>query len=153
MENRSAEILELLRSKNVGLERLTAETRTFLAVPLETLVAEAGAEKNPLTIYEDARAAIIRTLELLDAKIAELVAGVSSAEKSPAFLDSVRTEMLKNERLIVAAFNADDIVFRKIGEAQTQILKLIQENRKSRSILGKFKSAQVPTGEGMDKTL
>ena len=49
--------------------------------------------------------------------------------------------------------NADDIVFRKIAEAQGQITKLIQENRKSREILGKFKSAPASTGEEMDTTL
>lgn len=153
METRSDEILELLRSKNRCLDRLMAETRTFLAVPLEALVAEGNSKKGPLTVYEDARGAIIRTLELHDGKIAGLIANLASAERTPDFLDAIREEMFRNEKLIVSVFNADDVVFRKIGEAQSQILKLIQENRKSRDLLGKFKSAQTSTGEGMDTTL
>ena len=129
------------------------ETREFLAVPIEKLVTEGDAETGALATYESARRSIIRTLELQDGKISELIAALSPTEKSEPFLASVREEMLRNERLIVSVFNADDVVFRKIGDAQGQILKLIQENRKSRDLLGKFKSAQSQTGEGMDKTL
>ena len=153
MENRSQEILELLRSKNRCLDRLMGETREFLAVPLEKLVTEGDAKVGALATYENARKAIIRTLELHDGKIGELIAALAPAEKAPEFLGEVREEMLKNERLIISVFNADDVVFRKIGDAQSQIIKLIQENRKSRDLLGKFKSAQGQTGEGMDKTL
>lgn len=152
-ENKSEEILELLRSKNRCLDRLMGETRTFLAVPLETLVTEADAQQGSLSRYEDARASIIRTLELHDGKIADLIAKLVPTERTPAFLDATREEMNRNKKLIVTVFNADDVVFRKIAEAQSQVLKLIQENRKSRDLLVKFKSGQAPTGEGMDTTL
>lgn len=153
MQNRTEEIIELLRSKNRCLDRLMAETRAFLAIPLESLVAESESGRGPLATYEEARATIIRTLELHDGKIGALIAGLSPSEKTPAFLDDTREEMRRNERLILSVFNADDVVFRKIGDAQNQILKLIQENRKSRDILGKFKSSPIQTGEGMDTTL
>jgi hypothetical protein len=153
MEKRSDEILELLRSKNRCLDRLMAETRTFLAVPVEALVSEVGSKIGPLTTYEDARASIIRMIELLDQNIAGLIQGLLSVERTPEFIASTREEIQRNERLIISVFNADDIVFRKIGDAQGQITKLIQENRKSRDLLGKFKSASGQTGEGMDKTL
>lgn len=153
METRSAEILELLRSKHRCLERLNAETRAFLAVPLEALVAETEARPGPLAAYEAARTSILRTLELHDGRIGDLVAGIPDSERTPEFLAAVRDEMTKNERLILGVFNADDVVFRKIGDAKAQIQKLIQENRKSRALLGKFKSAPERTGEGMDTTL
>ena len=153
MEMKSQEILELLRSKNRCLDRLTAETRTFLAAPLESLVAESAPNVGPLAAYEDARATIIQTLQLHDRRIADLIAGLPLLERSEEFRAEVRTEMERNERLIIGVFNADDVVFRKITDAQGQILKLVQENRKSRDLLGKFKSAQTPTGEGMDTTL
>ena len=153
METRSAEIIELLRSKNRCLDRLMAETRAFLSSPLDTLVAETEGAVGPLAAYEEARASIVRTLELHDGRIMELIGGLPAPEKTPAFLAEVRDEMTKNERLIVAVFNADDVVFRKIGDAQAQIQKLIQENRKSRALLGKFKSSPERTGEGMDTTL
>jgi len=153
MEKRSEEILELLRSKNRCLDRLTIETRAFLAVSIDALVSEPSASLGPLAVYEEARATIIQTLQLHDRKIADLIAALPVAERSEGFLAEVRSEMQRNERLIIGVFNADDVVFRKIADAQGQILKLIQENRKSRDILGKFKSSQAPTGEGMDKTL
>ncbi len=153
MEKRSDEILELLRSKNRCLDRLMAETRAFLAATLEALVAEAGEKTGPLTTYEEARDSIIQTIALHDRKIAELINGLPAAERIPEFIAAAREEMRRNERLISSVFNADDVVFRKIGDAQGQILKLIQENRKSRDLLGKFKSASGQTGEGMDKTL
>jgi hypothetical protein len=153
MEKRSEEILELLQSKNRCLDRLMAETRAFLAIPIEALVAEGQEKTGPLTTYEEARTSIIRTLELHDRKISELIAELPKNEKTPVFVEAARAEMQKNERLILSVFNADDIVFRKIGDAQAQIIKLMQENRKSRDILGKFKSASGQTGEGMDTTL
>jgi hypothetical protein len=130
-----------------------SETRTFLATPLETLILDKEGASGPLSAYEEARSSIIRMLELHDKKISELVDAFPKTERTPEFVSSVREEMLKNEKLIVSVFNADDIVFKKIGEAQNQILKLIQENRKSRDLLGKFKSSPTPTGEEMDTTL
>jgi len=153
MENRSQEIIDLLRSKSRCLDRLMAETRAFLAVPIEKLIVDTEGKSGPLSAYEEARATIIRMLELHDGKIAELVDAFPKEDRTPEFIANVRDEMLKNERLIVSVFNADDVVFRKIAEAQSQILKLIQENRKSRDLLGKFKSTQAATGEGMDTTL
>lgn len=153
MENLPQEILDLLRSKSRCLDRLMAETRTFLAAPIESLVVDTEGKSGPLSIYEEARASIIGMLEAHDRTIGELVARLAASERTPNFIAAAREEMLRNERLIVGVFNADDVVFRKIGEAQNQILKLIQENRKSRDLLGKFKSAPASTGEGMDTTL
>lgn len=153
MNDHREEILELLRLKNRCLDRLMAETRAFLAVPPEKLVAEKIDEPGPLAAYEGARTTILRTLELHDRRISELIAALPAFDRTPEFLAVAREEMAQNERLIVAVFNADDIVFRKIADAQSQITKLIQENRKSREILSRFKSASGQTGEEMDKTL
>lgn len=153
MNDRREEILELLRLKNRCLDRLMAETRAFLSVAPETLVAEKPEDQGPLAAYEGARATILRTLELHDRRISDLIAELPATERTPEFLAVARDEMAQNERLIVAVFNADDIVFRKIADAQAQITKLIQENRKSREILNKFKSASGQTGEEVDRTL
>lgn len=153
MNDHREEILELLRMKNRCLDRLMAETRTFLAVDPAKLVAEGVEDHGPLTAYEGARTTILRTIELHDRRISELIAALPPAERTPEFIAGAREEMVQNERLIVAVFNADDIVFRKIADAQIQITKLIQENRKSREILNKFKSASGQTGEEMDQTL
>ncbi len=153
-EKRTEEVLGLLRSKNRSLERLMEATRVFLAQPIELLVVEPEPTRAPLGVYENERATIIKLLEFHDRKINSLIAEMSPKEKSPAFLEQVRAELAANERLIGAVFNADDNVFARIREAQTQITRLMQENRKSRELLSKFKSAQtVATGEGMDQTL
>jgi hypothetical protein len=153
MEKKSEEILDLLKSKNRCLDRLMAATKIFLAAPLEAIVSEESAERNPLDIYENARTTIIQALELHDNTIQKMIATLSKEDRTPELIDAVRNEVLKNERLIVSVFNADDVVFKKIGSAQNQISKLIQENRKSNEILSRFKSAQVQTGEEMDQTV
>lgn len=146
---KTEEILSLLSSKNRCLDRLMEATRIFLASPLENLVSN----DTPLTKYEDERLTVIRTLELHDKQINILISKLTREEKNFSFMESVRRELLQNERLIQSVFNADDMVFARIREAQSQITKLIQENRKSGELLSKFKSGSTPTGEGMDKTL
>lgn len=154
---KTQEILSLLQTKNRCLDRLMDATRVFLASPLETLVVNGTAVneeiRTPLTVYEDERLTIIRTLELHDKHVNTLIAELSPADKGPEFLEAIHAVLLENERLIQAIINADDMVFRRIREAQDQIIKLVQESRKSGEILSKFKSGSLPTGEGMDKTL
>jgi len=154
---KTTEILDLLQSKNRCLDRLMEATRSFLAAPIETLIIldEQASDKTrtPLMVYEEERLAIIRTLELHDKQVNTLIGHLTTEEKSFAFMESVRAELLENERLIQTVINADDMVFGRIREAQGQITKLLQENRKSGEILSKFKSGSKPTGEGMDKTL
>jgi hypothetical protein len=154
--SKNDEILSLLKSKNRCLERLMEATREFLRQPLDVLIArgdESEIPTTPLSVYEDERAAIIRTLEMHDRKINELISALDPAQKTEAFIADVKAELLGNERLILGVFNADEIVFQRIREAQSQITKLMVENGKSRAILSKFKSAGQPTGEEMDRTL
>lgn len=153
MENRSQEIVSLLKTKNRCLDRLMESTRTFLHAPLESLVLDQEENDTPLSIYETERATIIQTLELHDRRINHLIGEMTPAEKTPACMEEVKAELMQNEKLIIAVFNADDIVFARIREAQAQITRLITENRKSRAILSKFKSGQSATGDGMDTTL
>ncbi len=154
---KTEEILSLLQSKNRCLDRLMDATRTFLGAPLENLISNdtqsTETVRTPLTVYEDERLTIIKTLELHDKQINALISELTSGEKTFAFMESVRKELLQNERLIQSVFNADDMVFARIREAQGQIAKLLQENRKSGELLSKFKSGSSQTGEGMDKTL
>jgi hypothetical protein len=154
--SKNEEILSLLRSKNRCLDRLMEATREFLRQPTESLIArgdDSETATTPLSVYEDERGTIVRTLELHDRRINAVINELTPADKTEAFLSEVKAELLSNERLIAAVFNADDIVFARIQEAQTQITKLMTENRKSREILSKFKSAGQATGEEMDRTL
>lgn len=153
MENKSLEIVSLLQTKNRCLDRLMESTRSFLHAPLESLVIDRGGLDTPLSLYENERGAIIQTLELHDRRINLLIGEMSPLDKTPALMEAVRAELMQNEKLIISVFNADDIVFARIREAQSQITKLITENRKSKDILSKFKSGQLATGDGMDTTL
>ncbi len=150
---KTQEIIEILQSKNRCLERLLEATRSFLAAPVETLITENAHAPTPLTVYEEARSSLIRMLELQDREIADGISKLTLKEKTESFLAAVRSELQQHERLIVSVFNADEVVFAKIRQAQSQISRLVQENRKNRDVLARFKSAQGQTGEGMDKTL
>ncbi len=152
-ETRVEEILGLLKSKNRSLERLMEATRAFLAHPLENLIVEADSARAPLGVYENERGTIIKLMEFHDRKINSLIAELPAKAKTPGFMADVKSELDRNEVLIRQVFNADDTVFSRIREAQTQITRLLQENRKSRDYLSKFKSGTVATGEEMDQTL
>jgi hypothetical protein len=148
------EILLLLESKNRCLDRLQEATREFLRHPLEELVLpEEDGEKSALALYEDERTLIIHTLQLHDRRIADLVERLAPESRTEAFLARVRDAMKTHERGIAAVFNADDVVFARIREAQAQITRLVAEGRKSREILSRFKSASPITGEEVDRTL
>lgn len=152
-ETTPSEILSLLQTKNRCLDRLMDSTQAFLSAPLETLIMGDEGSETPLTLYENERTSVIQTLEMHDRRIHTLISNIGSTKKTPEFMESVKAELLQNERLITAVFNADDIVFSRIRDAQAQIAKLLQENRKSGDLLSKFKSGAGGTGEGMDKTL
>lgn len=153
--NSNIEILILLQSKNRCLERLLDATSLFLSCPLESLILTDGSADlaPPLAKYEAERNSVIKTLELHDRTINSLTAALTAEEKTPSFLNQVRNELLQNEKLITSVVNADEIVFKRIQDAQTQIAKLVNETRKTGDMLSKFKSASTTTGEGMDKTL
>lgn len=147
-------ILSLIRSKNRCLERLMDATQAFLAVPLRDIASAEESPAAPLRAYDGERAAALKALELFDRKLNERISELSAAEKTEAFLANVRGEMNRNETLLHSIFNADDVVFRKIADAQARIGKLMQENRKSREILTRFKSTWINEGgDEVDTTL
>lgn len=147
------EILSLIRSKNRCLERLMEATRELLTVPTESLT-EGPADRAPLDIYDRERASVIRALELYDRKLNEIIARLPADARTPAFLEEAKAEIHRNEQLIVSVFNADDIVFRKIADAQARLTGQLATNRRSRDTLAKFKSTWMQDGgDGVDTTL
>lgn len=147
------EILSLVRSKNRCLERLMEATHSFLQCPIEKITdGEEGS--SALDLYDRERVSVIRTLELYDRKLSDLIAALTAEQKTADFISSVKVEMIKNERLLTSVFNADDIVFRRISDARERVAQLMIENRKGRENLNKFKSTWVSEGgDGVDKTL
>lgn len=150
------EILSLLRSKNRCLERLQTSTHAFIASPIEQIAEKADqAKKNPLESYERERASALKALELYDRKVNQAISALPSDKLSAEFQIHAKAELAKNESLILAALQDDDTVFAKIEEARTRLAQLMNENRKSREILSKFKSAKGvnPAGEEVDQEL
>ncbi len=147
------EILSLVRSKNRCLERLMEVTQSFLQCPFEKMT-EGNEGCSALDIYDRERVSVIRTLELYDRKLNELIAILTPELKTQEFITAVKIEMQKNERLLTSVFNADDIVFRRISEARERVAQQLIENRKSKDTLNKFKSTWISeSGEGVDQTL
>lgn len=149
----SSEIIELLKIKNRCLDRLMNETRILLASPTQDLVREGADDIGPLKTYEHARASIIETLQMHDRRISALISELKAEDKTENFIQDANEAVKNNERLITAVFNADDVVFQKIAEAQSELLKQIQDGRKTKEKLSRFKSTGTSTGEEMDTTL
>jgi hypothetical protein len=138
------------------LERLSDSTREFIASPIDQIAENAEkTNKNPLEAYERERASALKALELYDRKVNDAIASLPSDRLSAEFQIEAKAELAKNETLILNALQNDDAVFAKIEEARTRLAQLISENRKSREILMKFRSAkgEEQAGEEVDQTL
>jgi hypothetical protein len=147
------EILSLLRSKTRCLERLMAATHDFLKVSPEALLSPSVNGQDALSIYEKERETIVKTVELHDRRISDLIASLGDAEKNPSLAQEASKEMSAIEKLITHVFNADDVVFERIRQAQEHVSRMASESRKNADILSRFKSAPNKTGDGMDTTL
>ena len=79
--SKNEEILYLLRSKNRCLDRLMEATRVFLREPIEALVGDVPTESNPLSAYENERNAIVRTLEMHDRRINDLIGELTAEDR------------------------------------------------------------------------
>ena len=152
MSDGQNEILSLLRSKNRCLERLSDSTQAFIASPIDQIAENAEkTNQNPLENYEQERESALKALELYDRKVNEAIASLPSDKLSAEFQIEAKAELVKNERLIIEALQNDDAVFAKIEEARTRLAQLMNENRKSRDILSKFKSAKGEEKAGEEK--
>jgi len=153
MNSKTDEILSHLRSKNRCLENLLDATQRFLSLPIEELAENAiDRTVDPLAVYERERTSSLKALDLYDRKINEMISALSSDSLPSSFQSAAKNELLTNEKLINAIFKADDVVFEKIQTAQSRLSKIMQETRKGKETLSKFKSISE-SGNSVDQKL
>ena len=147
------DIPSLLRSKSRCLKRMLDAGEKFLIIS-DALLTQAENKENPLAVYDAEREGIMNALSLYDRKLTEMIQALNSDQRVGTWIENARSEMLLNEALVLAVLDMDDLVMKKITQAQTQISQQLAENRKSRETVAKFKSTWVSDGgEEVDTTL
>lgn|GEM_PF-1772012 len=143
-------LLALLRSKNNCLEGWMTETQTFIqqADPLDAAQTIALIDR-----YEATRERGVRSLDLLDRKIQELLLTMEETEKTQIPKQDFRVELARNELLVSAIFKADDVVFEKISKLQRDLAKKIAAAKQESETLQKFKSSLEKRGGGIDQNI
>lgn len=147
------DIQSLLRSKSRCLRRMLDAGGKFLALS-NTLLTQTENKENPLAVYDAERESIMNALALYDRKLTEMIQALNPEQRAGIWIEKARSEMLLNETLVLAVLDMDDLVMKKITQAQAQISQQLADNRKSRETVAKFKSTWVSDGgEEVDKTL
>ncbi len=141
------DIIGLLESKNRCLEKYLRASKDFLEAPQDD-------ELSGIDALHKKRDAILKTLELYDRKISELVVHVTSEDRTPELSDRVRAALERKEVLVAEILKTDALLVDLIEDAKLKITAEIGRSRKSKAVLSKFKSTWVPeSGEGLDEKL
>jgi hypothetical protein len=141
------DVLRLLRSKNRCLERFLELTEEFWE----------SAEKDDLSglaVFESRRDSTLRAIQLFDRKIEEAVALIRAEQRTEELTREIRAQLERREGLVHEIIAADLKIIGKIEKERSRLLKEMNETRKSREVLGKFKSSWVKeAGEELDRKL
>lgn len=141
------DVLSLLENKNRSLERFLASSEEFF--PL----AEKG-DFTSLEAFHSRREAILRTLDLCDRKIAEVIALMPASERNPSLIQSVERALADKEAIIHKILAIDDKIMQKIEDEKNKVLKELNASQKNSAMMKKFKSNWVAeSGEGLDQKL
>lgn len=141
------DVLTLMQSKNRCLQRLLDISTTFL-------VASEKGDFSGLDDFELQRNAIIQALDLYDRKIAEVVAKLSAADRTPPLLSKIEETLAEKNRLIQSILTLDDRIIQAIEREKSRIQTELANSRKSQALMNKFKSSWVAeSGEELDSTL
>ena len=146
-ESKCTDVLALLRSKTRCLERYFALSAIFLEQ------AEQG-DLSELGPFHDQREAHLKAIDLYERKLSEAVTLLDPAYRTPELVERVRMELLRKEEIVQRILSVDLQIIEKIERAKSSLLIELSQSRKSREILGKFKSSQSPlSGEELDRKL
>ena len=140
-------LLGLIKSRNRCLERVLALTDDYSSQP-------ESADLEGLEPFQEKRAVVFKAIDLYDRKISEVITEMPRLEKTNALVDAVKALVRTKEELTRQIFISDDKVIRKIEASQAALAKELQNARRSKDALNKFKSNWVSeNGEEVDKTL
>ncbi len=141
------DVLSLLESKNRCLQRFLDLSVSFLRM------AEQG-DITQLETFHERRETAIRTLDLYDRKISELVASLPTEGRTPQLVRQVELALAEKDSIVRQILITDEKVIRRIEEEKIKILQELTASEKSRATISKFKSTWVAqSGEGLDEKL
>lgn len=141
------EVLKLLRSKNRCLER-------FLTLSEEFLTLAVKGDFSELQAFQGRRESTLKAMDLFDRKISEVVTALPYAQRTPSLIEAVKKALNEKEILVHQILEVDLKIISKIEDEKNNLLKELSSSRKSRAVLGKFKSTWVSgAGEELDETL
>lgn len=154
-------IASLLRSKNRCLERFLALSSGFLAspdsfglTPSALTGTQAPSALDALEAFESSRAKLVHALRLFDHKIAEAISALPRPAQGETWLADARQLLKQGDATIARILELDRQVLERVESAKSALMKEINHSRKSRELVGKFKSEWIPqSGEGLDSKL
>jgi hypothetical protein len=144
------DVLALLNTQNRCLDKAVALSRDF--------IADLKAQKDALSLldpYEQKRSHLFKAIDLFDRKITETVtlqrsenSALSENEKS-----ALRVALHQREKLLAELQQVDGLIMEALNQEALQVSKEIQSTRKSREMIGKFKSRSSAPGSEVDQSL
>lgn len=141
------EVLEIL-------ERKTRCLRKFKDLTISFLKSATAGDWSRLESLERERSAILKICEQYDHKITRAIESMPAADKTESFLTAVGRAIEEKDLLIREIQRIDTLFMAEIENEQERLMTEGLQNRKSRQMIGKFKSqSERPLGEGLDKTL
>jgi hypothetical protein len=148
MMNQDSQIIKIMTSMNRCLERM-------LSLSLELIQkSEAQGCLPDLADFESQRDVILRAIDLYDRKITDVASNLPQSERTPELIQSITLAMNHKIEIVEKIVRADAEIAGKIELAQMNVLKELAQTRKSKEMLGKFKSTWInENGEEVDTTL
>lgn len=141
------DVLTILRSKNRCLER-------FLELSLSFAREMDKDDLSGLAQFQERREDIIKALDLYDRKITEAVSLLPLIERTPELIQAVESALTRKDELVHKILEEDLKIISRIEDTKNNTLREMGSTRKTKEIVGKFKSTWVPeSGEGLDKKL
>jgi Fe2+ transport system protein B len=137
----------LLRSKNKYLSKFLKMSEEFLANANEGNLDE-------LDKLQENREEILKNITRFDRKIEEIAAKLNEAERTETLINTVKLSMLERESLVHKILETDLKLMEHIEAKKNKLIQDLHQNKKSREIVGKFKSSWIAeSGEELDTCL
>ncbi len=140
-------LLKLLQSKTRCIEEFRRISKEFLALA-------AQGDLSQLTDFENNRDHLIRALQLHDRKISKIVSELPKNERTQDLIQTIENTLAHERILVNEILTIDRLIIDRIEDAKCNLLKSLNSSRKSREMVGKFKSkGSTGSGEELDRKL
>jgi hypothetical protein len=141
------ELVKLLHSKNNCLVNFLNDSKKFLLRAQE-------ADFSGLQSFHDRREATLKAIGLFDRKIADTIGYLSTVDKSPLLIETIRRMQDAQDQTIQTILATDQVIIGLIEEEKKQLQKELASTDKSSQLVQKFKSTWInESGEKLDEKL